>query len=111
MRFAATFAGGFDWKHVLIDADSDTATGYDGAGALGADYMIENEYLYESTGSEWSWEEVTGVEPLVSQTGGTVRWQVRSSAIDSAGAGTHIVFNGAGDNSDTSTPVVTVTAC
>lgn len=40
-----------------IDADNDSATGYNATGwpSTGADYLLENNFLYRHNGSGWSW--------------------------------------------------------
>ncbi len=43
--------------HVFIDADNNSSTGFQNPAFTqsGADYMIENGRLYQSTGTGWSW--------------------------------------------------------
>jgi hypothetical protein len=109
--FSATFAQQAGYRHVFIDTDSDPATGFDVleiAGGFGADYMIENDLLYRSTGTTWSWQEVEGVSRLASASGGTYRWQVTPNH----GSG-RVVFN-ASDGETTEeryTPVIPVRPC
>jgi hypothetical protein len=88
VRLTATFLPGYEYRHVLLDADGDPATGYDVSGRFGADYMIENEVFYESAGRDWSWTELPGVAPLVSQSAGTSRWRIKASYV-----GDSVVFN------------------
>ncbi|GAA1641584.1 hypothetical protein [Actinoplanes couchii] len=107
--FAATFAEGFEYHHVFIDADGDASTGYkidEVTGGFGADYLLENEYFYKSTGRDWAWREMDGASPLQSSSGGTYRWKLRADY-----AGVRAVFNGS-DGADTeifsaTTPVAT----
>ena len=42
---------------VLLDTDNNPATGYKGLGALGAEYMMQNNsiYKYAGSGSNWKW--------------------------------------------------------
>lgn len=44
----------------FIDADNNAATGYSASGwaANGADYLIENNVVYQHTGTGWSWTAV-----------------------------------------------------
>jgi hypothetical protein len=111
VTFTATFSEQAGYRHVFIDSDTNPATGFDVLeieGGFGADYMIENDLLYMSTGTRWSWQEVEGVRPFVSATGGTHRWQL--DVIHGSG---RVVFN-ASDGETTEeryTPVVTVTPC
>lgn len=106
--FTGTFARVFDFHHVFVDTDGDTATGYRvplPSGRFGADLMIENEVLYRSTGTDWSWSEVRGEGPLVSRSGRTFRW--RTPLTGSARA----VFNGAGGSADEYSSVLNIGAC
>jgi hypothetical protein len=109
--FKATFAEDFGYHHVFIDTDSDPKTGYavlEVPAGLGADYMIENDVLYRSTGADWSWAEVEGIEPLAGVTGGSYRWQLQPGY----GVG-DVVFNGS-DGETTAelfTPVIQVRGC
>jgi hypothetical protein len=111
VTFTATYTESFDYRHIYIDTDTNAATGYqvaEVAGGFGADYMIENDLLYVSTGADWSWREITGVSPLLSVTGGTYRWRV-----EPAYASGRIVFNGSdGERTEEKyTPVVNVQDC
>jgi hypothetical protein len=52
--------------HVFIDTDADTSTGYrmNDSAAVGADLMLENNYLYAYTGTggnNWSWKSAAGL--------------------------------------------------
>jgi hypothetical protein len=52
--------------HVFIDADADTSTGYriGDSAAVGADVMVEGNYLYGYTGTggtNWSWASAAGL--------------------------------------------------
>lgn len=111
VTFTATYTQSFAYRHVFIDRDTKASTGYqvpELAGGFGADYMIENDVLYESTGADWSWQEVEGVSPLQSVSGGAYRWRLKPAH----GSG-RVVFNGSdGDSTDERyTSVVTVKAC
>ncbi|MEU4695130.1 hypothetical protein [Actinoplanes sp. NPDC023714] len=110
VALTATFADGYDYRHVFLDTDGDPSTGYrvDGvAGGFGAEYMIEDDGLFKSSGADWSWKEVGGGGPLVSEDAGTYRWRVKP-----AYAGDEVVFGAATDGGDEVTsPVVPVEAC
>ncbi|KUL22439.1 hypothetical protein ADL15_48825 [Actinoplanes awajinensis subsp. mycoplanecinus] len=109
VRFTATFSVTYAYRHVFIDTDANGATGYrvpDIIGSLGAEYMIENDLLYRSTGATWSWAEVAGVKPLLSHSGGTYRWRVKPSY-----GGVRVLFNGTDGNEEVSTPILPVTIC
>ncbi|GAA4672140.1 hypothetical protein [Phytohabitans rumicis] len=112
--FTATFTVSFSWRHVFINTDGDTGTGYrvpTVSGGLGGDYMVENGTLYRSTGTGWSWSEVSGVSPLVGYTGGTYRWRVPLSAIGSPDRGLKVVFNGSGGSPEAYTGVLETGTC
>ena len=47
--YTANFTQNYTYKHVFIDADANATTGYAWDG-IGADYMIENDTLFRSTG-------------------------------------------------------------
>ncbi|MEV4281725.1 hypothetical protein [Actinoplanes xinjiangensis] len=109
--FKATYPEKFGYRHVFIDTDADPRTGFsvsEISGGFGADYMIENDVLYRSTGTDWSWAEVEGVTPLTGVTGGSYRWQLQPGY----GVG-DVVFNGSdGETTEERyTPVVPVRAC
>lgn len=112
--FTATFTKPFTWHHVFINADADAATGYRVPGAsngLGADFMVENDKLYRSTGRSWGWTAVGGASPLQSSAGGTFRWQVSLAVVGNAGETLVVIFNGSGSTPDAYTPVLTAGAC
>jgi hypothetical protein len=111
VTFTATFSEQAAYRHVFIDTDTNPATGFDVLeveGGFGADYMIENDLLYRSTGTRWLWQEVEGVRPFVSASAGTHRWRLKPAH----GSG-RVVFNASdGETSEERyTPVVTVTPC
>lgn len=113
-QFSATFAVSYSWRHAFIDTDDDTGTGYhmpEVSGGLGADYMIENDALYRSEGSDWSWKQVENVSPLVSAAGGAYRWRVPLSELGSPGGGLRVVFNGSGGSAEAYTSVVETGTC
>ncbi|WP_433789032.1 hypothetical protein [Actinoplanes sp. CA-252034] len=109
--FKATFAEVFAYRHVFIDTDADPKTGFavpESGSGFGADFMIENDVLYRSTGTDWAWAEVEGVTPLAGATGLTYRWQLQPGY----GVG-DVVFSGS-DGETTEelyTPVVPVRGC
>lgn len=112
--FTVTFSVAFRWSHVFVDSDRRTATGYrDSAvsGGLGADFMVENDTLYRSTGSAWGWSEVGGVNPVVSHSGGQWHWRVPLDAIGPPTLPLLVVFNGSGSSPDAYTPVIAAGIC
>jgi hypothetical protein len=109
--FKATFAEDFGYRHVFIDTDADPNTGFaveEVAAGFGADFMIENDVLYRSTGRDWTWAEVEGITPLAGVTGDSYRWQLQPGY----GVG-DVVFNGSdGETTEERyTPVVSVRGC
>jgi len=112
--FSMTFTETFAWHHVFINTDANAATGYrvpEVSGGLGADYMVENDLLYRSTGAKWGWTEIGGESPLLSHSGGTYRWRVSLDAIGLPGEALKVVFNGSGTSPDVNTPVLKVGGC
>ncbi|SFF72655.1 hypothetical protein SAMN05421541_119106 [Actinoplanes philippinensis] len=109
--FTATFGEEFAYRHVFIDTDADARTGYtvrEAPNGFGADYMIENDVLYRSTGADWSWAEVEGITPLTGVTGLTHRWQLQPGY----GVG-DVIFNGSGGGTTAEqfTPAIPVRGC
>lgn len=112
--FAMTFTETYSWHHVFINTDASTATGYrvpEVSGGLGADYMVENDLLYRSTGTTWGWTQISGESPLLSRSGGTYRWRVSLDAIGDPDDPLKVVFNGSGTSPDLNTPVLTAGGC
>jgi len=56
--------------------------------------MIENNTLYRSLSSGWSWSPVSGVSPAMTQNGNVYTWTVPLSALGSSAATQRAVFNG-----------------
>ncbi|WP_199439758.1 DUF4832 domain-containing protein [Umezawaea beigongshangensis] len=67
-----------EFARVYVDVDRSTATGYAQHG-VGADYLLENGWLYRHAGGDWSWTQL-GQVPFTSS-GGTARWEVQRAAI------------------------------
>ncbi|MFI5843928.1 hypothetical protein ACIA8K_29945 [Catenuloplanes sp. NPDC051500] len=112
--FAATFTVPFEWHHAFIDVDGNASTGYDVPDVgtrVGADYMVENDSVWESAGADWAWDEVDGSGLRFSQNGNAFRWQLPTSAIGSPGGSLRVVFNGAGGTPDVNSAVLTTGAC
>lgn len=108
--FTVTFTEPFPWHHVFIDLDADPSTGYRVPGVrdgLGADLMVENDKLYRSTGARWGWTALGDVSPLLSRAGDTYRWQVPLAVAGSF----RVVFNGAGTDTEVSSPVLAAGRC
>ncbi|WP_433831552.1 hypothetical protein ACQP2E_13810 [Actinoplanes sp. CA-015351] len=109
VTFTATYQDDYEFHHVFIDTDGDHRTGYAGVdvpGEFGADIMIENDLLFRSNGTEWSWVEVKGTSPLLSRSGDTYRWRLKSAQ----GRG-RVVFNGDDRTTEVTTPVVPLKEC
>ncbi len=62
---------------VLIDTDRLAATGYR-AGALGAELLLENSglFLYQGSGWDWKWMDITPVELEFARDDSGVTWQL-----------------------------------
>ena len=112
--FTVTFTVPFTWHHVFIGSDANTTTGYrvpEISSGLGADFMVENDTLYRSTGSQWGWAALGGDSPLLSRTSGTYRWRVPLNVVGGPGKPLQVVFNGSGSGSEAYTPVLTARPC
>jgi len=106
--FQAQYNLPFTFYNVFIDTDRTATTGYQVAG-VGADYLIQNGTLYQHSGTGFSWTAVSGVSPLVSNTGGLYRWQVPTSSLGTGLQSINVVFNGSGSSPDAYTPIITAT--
>jgi chitodextrinase len=97
-RFSATFDTAVSLHHVFINTDNNTATGFQlpspSSTPLGADYMIENNTLYRSLSSGWSWTAVSGVSPNMTVNGNTYSWTVPLSAFTNPATTQQAEFNG-----------------
>jgi chitodextrinase len=98
LRFQATYNTAVSLHHVYLNTDNNAATGFQlpspSPSRLGADYMIENNILYRSLSSGWSWAPVSGVSPGMTVSGSTYSWTVPLSALPSPAATQQAVFNG-----------------
>jgi hypothetical protein len=100
LRYQADFNVSYAQKHVFIDTDGSSSTGYT-TGGVGADYMIENGsvYRYTGTGSSWSWTSLgtSSMTPSSSGATGTTTWSIARSTIGetaSSGEASRLVFHG-----------------
>lgn len=98
LRFQATYNTAVSLHHVYINSDNNAATGFQlpspSTSRLGADYMIENNILYRSLSTGWSWTPVSGVSPNMTVNGSVYRWSVPISALQNAASTEQAVFNG-----------------
>jgi hypothetical protein len=98
LRFKATYNTAVSLHHVYLNTDNNAATGFQlpspSPSRLGADYMIENNILYRSLSSGWSWAAVGGVSPGMTVSGSTYSWTVPLSALPGLAATQQAVFNG-----------------
>ena len=81
--YEADYTGSYPNFQLFLDTDDNAATGYTTRG-IGADYMIQDNYLYRSTanGSSWSWNSVSTAS-MTFPSAGVVEFQVLLSAIGS----------------------------
>jgi hypothetical protein len=82
MTFQLTYSGTPSFVRVYVDTDKNAATGYP-VGGIGADYLIENGFLYRYAGSagSWAWTEIATVS--LSESNGVALWNVARSALGS----------------------------
>ncbi len=81
VTYRARFDAGFTTRHVYVDVDSSTGTGY-GVNGIGADYLIENSTLYKYAGPNWTWTPVGAAVPAVA--GDLYTWQLSRSPYNSS---------------------------
>jgi len=98
LTYAANFNVAFGYQHVFIDSDNNAATGWITASTppLGADYLIENNTLYQYAGSgtDWTWTMVATINPR--RNGYNVRWRVPLSDLANRTRTQSVVFGGNG---------------
>lgn len=110
----ATFTKPFDWYQVYLNTDGGDQTGYWMGGynrGMGADYLIENDMLYRSGGTGWSWSEVSGNDLDLTTSGSTYSWQVGTAFLGSPTGPLRVSFGGSTRRTQAFTPVVTVGSC
>ncbi len=106
--FLAQYNLPFNFYNVFVDTDLNAATGYQVAG-IGADYLIQNGAFYQNSGPGFTWTQVSGVNPLMSNTGGLYQWQVPTSSLGAGVQTIKVVFNGSGSSPDAYTSIITAT--
>jgi hypothetical protein len=84
LTFALTYQGTPSFVRVYIDSDQNAATGYPVDG-IGADYLLENGYLYRYSGSggSWAWTLIETV--ALAESNGVASWSVAPSQLGSPG--------------------------
>lgn len=71
---------------IFLNTDNDTSTGFgfNGAawGAIGADYMIQDQYLFKSLGntSDWDWQAISKIESYA-HTDGQIEMAISKSLV------------------------------
>lgn len=85
VTFQLTYSGTPSYVHVYIDSDQNATTGYPVAG-IGADYLIENGFLYKYAGSggSWAWTEIKSV--ALTKSNGVATWNIAPSDLGSPSA-------------------------
>jgi chitodextrinase len=98
LTYSADFNLAFGFDHVFIDSDSNPGTGWFTAStpSLGADYLIENDTLYQYVGSgtDWAWKLVDTISPKFKDY--TVSWKVPVSDFANPATTQSVVFSGNG---------------
>jgi hypothetical protein len=91
LTLEVTYQGTPSFVRVYIDSDENPSTGYPVAG-IGADYLIENGYLYKYSGTagSWAWTQMTTVS--LAESGGVATWSVPLTEL-----GTLTGFNAVGN--------------
>jgi hypothetical protein len=82
ITFQVTYSGTPSFVRVFVDADRNATTGYP-IGGIGADYLIENGFLYRYAGSggSWAWTMIKTLS--LSEANGVATWNVARSALGS----------------------------
>jgi hypothetical protein len=82
MTFAVTYQGAPSFVRVYIDSDQNAATGYP-IESIGANYLMENGYLYRYSGTNgsWAWTLVTTLS--FAKSNGVATWNVPLSDLGS----------------------------
>lgn len=80
----------FPYNQVYIDTDINSGTGFSISG-IGADRLIENQSIYKSGGTGWSWTKIQDI--AYAPSGSTYKWTVPLAALGvSIQCGTPIRF-------------------
>src|ERR1700756_2091997 len=82
LTFKLTYQGTPSFIHVYVDSDRTATTGYP-VGGIGADYLIENGFLYRYAGSggSWAWSLIKTVS--LSKSNGVATWTIAPSDLGS----------------------------
>jgi hypothetical protein len=82
VTFQVTYQGTPSFLHVYVDTDKNAATGFP-VGGIGADYLIENGFLYRYAGTagSWAWTSIKSVS--LSKSNGVATWNVARSDLGS----------------------------
>ncbi|MFB9280196.1 DUF4832 domain-containing protein [Cohnella cellulosilytica] len=74
-------------KNLFVNSDSDPATGHLGwqYERTGADYLVQNGLVFESTGPGWSWNEIGVAETVVSSVYAPAGGSILEMAVDMDG--------------------------
>ena len=96
LQYRVQYANTWTFRRVYIDTDRLTSTGYQ-HGAIGADFLIENDalYRYSGTGTTWSWSLIRAIPHTTGGSGdGAVNWSTWDLNRSDLGTttGTSLVF-------------------
>ena len=105
--YQANFAANNAFKHVFIDSDASGASGYAFAG-IGADFLIENDALYQHIGTGWNWARIADT-PATGGATGIKSWTVPRATLgetNASGETANLVFHGSGGTAaESQTPI------
>ncbi len=79
-----SYTGTSTWLRAYVDTDQNPATGF-AVGGIGADYLVENGWLYRSAGSGWNWSFLQTVQHA--SDGAVARWTVPRAIIGKTATG------------------------
>ena len=82
ISFQSTYSGTPSWVGVFVDTDQKATTGYPLSG-IGADYLIQNGFLYRYSGSggSWAWTQLKSVS--FTESNGVATWSIARSDLGS----------------------------
>lgn len=111
--YTATYNLEFTFHIVCIDSDNNANTGYKltlSNGAIGCDYMIQDDalYKYAGSGTDWSWTAQSGA-PTETVTGDTYSWQIQAAWLGTHATTEQVAFNGSGYSPNAWSAIVSVT--
>jgi hypothetical protein len=79
VSYQFSYAGAPSFFRVYIDVDVDPTTGFAAAPGVGAEFLLENGFLYRHSGAGWSWASLGAA--TFSAAGQVARWTIARAPI------------------------------